>query len=131
MERRGTANVEAYDLYLRGTRPAFARADKRARIALLEAATRMAPDYADAWGGLAKARALGLAELNEDANAASAEAERALSLDPHNIAALGAQFYLLPSLGRFADQNTLLTRMEAIAPRNSDVPTPSCGRAST
>jgi len=121
MERRGTANLEAYDLYLRGTRPAFARADKRARIALFEAATRIAPDYADAWGELAKARALGLAELNEDANAASAEAERALALDPHNIAALGAQFYLVPSFGRFADQDALLTRMEAIAPRNSDV----------
>ncbi len=126
LERRGTTNVEAYDLYLRGTRPAFADEEKRARIALLEAATRLAPDYSDAWGELAKARVLGhsgrtIAERNEDAAAAGVEAERALALDPDNIAALGARFYLLPTFGPLIAEKALVDRMEKIAPANIDV----------
>jgi adenylate cyclase len=126
IEQRGTSNLEAYDLFLRGTRPAFGPDQHFVRITLLEAATQLAPDYADAWGELAKARQFWhwrrpYAERSAIAATATAEAERALTLDPRNIAALGALFYLLPPFGRFLDSEALLERMESIAPRNADV----------
>jgi tetratricopeptide (TPR) repeat protein len=118
IERRGTTNLEAYDLYLRGTRPAFAPEEYRACIALLEAATRLAPDYADAWGALAFTRGFWrysrpYAERDEIAIAVTAEAERALALDPHNDDAISAQFQLLPPFGRFADAEALTIHNDA------------------
>jgi hypothetical protein len=56
MERKGPNNVDAYDLFLRGIRPAISPEDARSFIALLEAATQLEPDYADAWGELAVRR---------------------------------------------------------------------------
>jgi adenylate cyclase len=126
IEHRGTSNLEAYDLFLRGTRPAFGPDQHLASITLLEAATRLAPDYADAWGELAKARQFWhwsrpYGERSAIAETVTAEAERALTLDPGNIAALGALFYLLPPFGRFLESERLLERMEAVAPRSPDV----------
>ncbi len=117
IERRGTSNLEAYDLYLRGTRPAFAQDERRDRIVLLEASTRLAPDYADGWGALAHARSMWrfyrpYAERDEIAATVAAEAERALALDSHNAAALWAQYNLLPPFGRFVDRDVLLNHME-------------------
>ncbi len=123
IERRGTTNLEAYELYLRGTRPAFAAEELRARIALLEAATRAAPDYADAWGALAHARSnlafyLPYAERAEVAVVVMAEAERALASEAHNAAALWAQLNLLPPFGRFADRERLIEAMEGRGSRH-------------
>ena len=124
IERRGTTNLEAYDLYLRGTRPVFAPDERVLQIALLEAATRLAPDYADAWGALAFQRSdwryfRPYAERDEIARAVTADAERALALDPHNNAAIAAQLNLLPPFGRFADADalTILTRNDAPSER--------------
>jgi len=121
IERRGTTNLEAFDLYLRGTRPAFAPEEMRAQVALLEAATRLAPDYADAWGALARNRSLWrfyrpYAERDEIAVVVAAEAECALGLDPYNVAAIEAQLNLLPPFGRFVDCESLVNRMEKQAP---------------
>jgi adenylate cyclase len=126
IQRRGTTNLEAYDLYLRGMRPAFNAEQQGERIALLEAATRLAPDYAEAWGELAKIRQFWYwrqphAAREAIARTVTAEATRALSLDPHNLAALGAQFYLLPPVGHYIDAETLVARMETIAPDHPDV----------
>jgi adenylate cyclase len=124
MERRGTTNLEAYDLYLRGTRPAFAADDLRARIALLEAATRAAPDYADAWGALAHARSnwafyRPYAERPDIAAVVADEAERALGLEPDNAAALWALLNLLPPFGRFVDREALIIRIQEHEQRHS------------
>ena len=126
IEQRRTTNTEAYDLYLRGRRPAFAPDEMRARIALLEAATRLAPDYADAWAALAVARSFWrlyrpYAERDEIADAVAVEANRALTLDPNNVIAVDAQYQLLPPFGRFIDAETLICRMEEIAPRDAYV----------
>ena len=117
IERRGTTNLEAYDLYLRGTRPAFAPDEWVAQIALLEAATRLAPDYADAWGALASTRASWrytrpYVERDEIAVVATAESKRALALEPHNGAAIAAQLNLLPPFGRFSDAEALAILLE-------------------
>jgi len=121
IERRGTTNLDAYDLYLRGTRPTFALEGVRASVALLEAATQLAPDYADAWGALAVARAdwrFSRPYVERDAIAVvvAADAERALALDPHNVAALSAQLDLLPPFGRFTDADALTILMSNKTP---------------
>ena len=92
IERRGTDNVEAYNLYLRGTRPAFAGDEMGDRIALLEAATRLAPDYSDAWGALADIRVRWMYyrpfdEREGIKRTVGTEAMRALALDPNNVPA--------------------------------------------
>jgi tetratricopeptide (TPR) repeat protein len=120
IERRGTTDLIAYDLYLRGTRPAFGADEQRARIELLESATLLAPDYANAWGALASARAtwrleLPYAERGEVAVAVLQEALRALALDPRNVDALAAQVLLLPPFGRYLEAEALTERMSAIA----------------
>ncbi len=125
IQQRATTNLNAYDLYLRGTRPAFGPEEQRAGIALLEAATRLQPDYANAWGALANARAKWrlerpYAERDELANVVMRDAERALALDAGNLDALAAQIQLLPPFGRFLDAEALIGRMEAIARSSGD-----------
>src|SRR4030095_12205957 len=126
IEQKGTSNLEAYDLYLRALSPAFTPDAMRARIALLEAATQLAPEYSDAWGALAHARAewrycCPYAERDEIGITAAAAAERALGLDPHNSLALWAQFGLLPSFGRFAEADVLTTLPEQNGPRDGAI----------
>ena len=125
MERRGTSNMDAYDLFLRGTRSAYGSEQMLANTALLEAAIRLAPDYADAWGALAFARALlrferPLAEREELTAAAAAAAQHALALDATNPNALAAQYHLLPPFGRFTEAAAILSRMQAAAPQSAD-----------
>ena len=123
IQQGGTTNLQAFDLYLRGARPAFAPDELAACIALLEAATRQAPDYADAWGALAHRRALWrfsrpYNERDEIASLVSTEAERALALDPQNGSAMTALFLLIPPFGRFADMDALSNREEKNAPND-------------
>jgi adenylate cyclase len=124
IERRGTNNLEAYDLYLRGTRPAFTADELLARIAVLEATVKLAPDYANAWGALAHARSnwafyRPYAERPAIAAAVSAEAEQALALEPHNVAATWAHLNLLPPFGRFIDREALINVMQKQAQPSS------------
>jgi tetratricopeptide (TPR) repeat protein len=96
----------------------------RARIALLEAATRAAPDYADAWGALAHARSnwafyRPYAERPDVAALVTVEAQRALKLEPQNAAAMWALLNLLPPFGRFAERDALINRIEQHASRQS------------
>jgi len=125
IEHRGTSNIDAYDLYLRGKRQAFGSDQILERTVLLEAATRLAPNYADAWGALADQRALlrfqrSGAEREHIAAAAASEAERALALDPNNLEALVAQYHLLPTIGRPSEAEALLDRMQTVAPNSAE-----------
>ncbi len=124
IERRGTSNLVAYDLYLRGTRLVLSPQQELDAIDLLELATRLAPDYADAWGALALGRAgrrmlRPYFERKDIAAVATAEAERALALDYRNVAAVMAQYLLLPEFGRFADAEALVKRMAENAPHDA------------
>jgi TolB-like protein len=120
IQRQGTHDLAAYDLYLRGTRPAFGPDEQLARIGLLEAAVKLAPDYADAWSMLAYTRALWIfyrpfRERADVAEVVSAEAERALALDPNNFAAVNAKYLLIPPYERFVEGQALSARIEEIA----------------
>jgi tetratricopeptide (TPR) repeat protein len=125
IELRGTCSLEAYDLYLRGTRPAFGPDEQRSRVTLLEEAVRLEPDYTIAWGALANARAKWrlerpYAEREEIEDQVVRESERALAMDPRNIDALAARLQLLPPFGRFLDAEALTGQMEAIARASGD-----------
>jgi adenylate cyclase len=124
IERRGTSDLGAYDLYLRGTRPAFTADDLQARIGLLEAATRAAPDYADAWGALANTRSTWAfyrpyRERAEVARLVAIETDRAFELEPQNPAALWASLNLLPPFGGFVEREMLIDRIGKHASRHS------------
>ncbi|MCA9758900.1 MAG: protein kinase [Candidatus Eisenbacteria bacterium] len=91
--RRGTSDLEAFDLYLR----ALALQSQRARavyqaMSLLERAIERDPDYADAHALLAESHRLlatyGLEHPNASMPRAKASAERALQIDPAAAEAL-------------------------------------------
>ena len=70
-------------------------------VALLEVATQRAPNFAEAWGRLASLRAWlrfyqPFADRAASAGLVANEAERALALDPQNVDALLAQFFVIP-----------------------------------
>ncbi len=85
---RGTDNLEAYDLYLRGRFLWNRRtaADLQTAITLLTQATAKSPDYAQAHAGLASAYAVlpayAYVPMQQVVPQAKAAAHRALELDP-------------------------------------------------
>ena len=98
--RQGTANPEAYDLYIKG-RYAWNRrthADLQAAIGYLEQAVAKDPRYAIAWSGLADAYSSFSTyggEQNESYSKANRAARQALALDPsmgHPHAVLGSDY---------------------------------------
>jgi TolB-like protein/tetratricopeptide (TPR) repeat protein len=95
-----TANLDAYELYLNGRARMRERGDGvQEAVRLFGEVTRMDPDWAPAWAGLAQAHALvpyylrpGSAPLDSAGWAASldageAAANRALALEPRNASA--------------------------------------------
>src|SRR5205809_1458655 len=87
IERRGTDNVEAYNLYLMA-REAYAtgfEGDTRRSeviIRLCRRATEIDPDYAEAWALLALEEMLLRSTIVRDSDSGLSAAERALSLNP-------------------------------------------------
>ncbi len=82
----GTANVDAYDLYLRGRERFIARENLPAAWELLNRATHLDPEFARAWETLAATHSVAWSwlpesELDHDVLALAA-ARRALELEP-------------------------------------------------
>jgi TolB-like protein len=106
----------AYDLYLRGSIKSYAPDELRANVGLLEAATQRAPNFAEAWGRLAYVRTWArfyqpFAERAASAALVTREAERALALDPQNVDALTAQYFILPPYGSFIASDAAMERV--------------------
>jgi len=105
IERRGTENVEAYNLYLMARRYSVAGSDWASRpaemaVRLCTRATEIDPGYALAWSLLAKAQAVlrfGIGRPGDDGLAA---VERALALDPGLAEAHAVKSEILTQLGR-------------------------------
>ena len=87
LERKGTDNLEAYDLYLRGRDlfRRFAREDNAQARAMYERATALDPNFAAAWAGVAATH--GLDAINQWSDAPQASSELSISL-AHKSAAL-------------------------------------------
>jgi TolB-like protein len=114
----------AYDLYLRASIKSYAPAEFHASIGLLEAAVQRAPNFAEAWGRLAYARVWArlyqpFAERAASAALVTREAERALALDPQNVDALTAQYFILPPYGSFIASDAAMERFRR-APGRGD-----------
>ena len=106
----------AYDLYLRSSIKLYAPAELHASIGLLEAALQRAPNFAEAWGRLAYVRTWAhlyqpFAQRAAFTALVAREAERALALDPHNVDALTAQYFILPPYGSFIALDAAMERV--------------------
>jgi hypothetical protein len=105
-----------YDLYLHASPRSYAPEELRTNIGLLQVATQRAPNFAEAWGRLAYLRAWlrlyqPFADRAESARLVASEAERALALDPQNVDALLAQFFVIPPFGRFVEADAVVARI--------------------
>lgn len=111
-----------HDLYLSARPRSYSPDELRKHVALLEAVTRQAPEFADAWGRLAYLRAwLHFYQPYSDRAVAAAhvagEAGRALELDPGNADALTAQLFVITPFGRFIEGNLAVERLrQALGP---------------
>jgi adenylate cyclase len=108
IEKRGTANAEAYNLYLMARRYYVGNSMKRRNLAvrLGQRAVDLDPGYARAWALIAVAQAAiayTLADAEEASRAAWGAADRALSLDPGLADAHAAKARLLVNDGRYED----------------------------
>ncbi len=111
---RSTESQEAYELYLRASDriSTFERWDTRTAVEMLKDATRIDPNYADAWGSLSRAcTQMDFAfESDRDwAEQAERAIQRAFELDPDNAEALFARGRMLWS-PRQGFQHTLALR---------------------
>ena len=105
-----------YDLYLHASPKSYAPEELRTNVGLLEVATQRAPHFAEAWGRLAYLRVWlrfyqPFADRPASASLVASETERALALDPENIDALLAQFFVIPPFGRFVEADALAARI--------------------
>jgi adenylate cyclase len=116
--RRGTENVEAYDLYLLARRHYFGGSARRIDlvIRLCQNAIDLDPNYAPAWALVALVKAAKAASGSDAAGDGWAEVERALALDPGIAEAHAAKAQMLLSSGRYKEAEGFVRTALAINP---------------
>ena len=123
--RRQTADLESYDLYLRGRYLWHARGDSALRAAarLFAQAIERDPGFADAHAGLADALALlpvyGLTSADSALPIARREAERAVALDSVNADAYATLGLVAKSAGDWSGAERALRRSLALDPNGA------------
>ncbi|HEV7157118.1 MAG TPA: TIR domain-containing protein [Caulobacteraceae bacterium] len=105
IEKRGTSNAEAYNLYLMARRYYVGSSTKRRELAvrLAERAVGLDPNYAQAWAQIAVSQAAIANAAKDDRDSATAAwdaAEHALALNPDLADAHAAKARLLQNEGR-------------------------------
>jgi adenylate cyclase len=123
IERRGTENAEAYDLYLMARRHFLGASSKRLDlvIRLCRGAIELDPNYARPWalmGFCASTQSVSRPELRATAEAAT---EQALALDPDLGEAHAAKGRLLIDDGRFEEARAVLATAQRLAPDSGEV----------
>ena len=113
----GAADPAVYDLYLRASPKTYVPDELRAKVSLLEDATKQGTDFAAAWGRLAFLRsALRTYEpysgRAESGVRVAAESERALAQDAQNVDALAAQYFLIPAFGQFVEADLVVDQIQ-------------------
>jgi adenylate cyclase len=128
IENRGTANSEAYNLYLMA-RQAWITGDFGDRrreekvIRICKRAVELDPDYPQAWALMGVAQANlhhGFAEAHGDDDGAAA-ADRALALDPNIAEAHLPKAWRLAELGRHEEANDELAIALELGPESWEV----------
>jgi adenylate cyclase len=101
--KRGTENVEAYDLYLMARRYYLGNSTKRFDlvIRLCQGAIDLDPNYASAWALIAVIKSAKAASGSAAGGDGWSEVERALNLDPGIAEAHAAKAKLLMNDGRY------------------------------
>jgi len=126
IERRGTDNVEAYNLYLmaRQTHITGNSSDDRAASAIIRLcsrATEIDPNYARAWALMA----LGQTQLRDlrggQADDGLAAADRALALDPNLAEAHAIKAAILAESGRYDEGEAEITIALRLDPESYEV----------
>jgi len=113
----GVVDPAVYDLFLRASPRTYAPDDLRSKVGLLEPATQQESDFAAAWGRLAFLRSVlrtyePYATRAESGARIAKEAERALSLDPQNVEALAARYFVIPAFGHFAEAEQVMEKIQ-------------------
>ncbi|MEQ1497798.1 MAG: TIR domain-containing protein [Novosphingobium sp.] len=122
-----TAKIDplAYDLYLRGKELDPNPERSRESIGLLEAAVRLAPELADAWGALAfkrcEARGLEPWADRPPLDAIITEnTQRCLMLDPDNVQAAMCAWWQINPFGDYLAHHEVVQRLERIGQNSPD-----------
>jgi adenylate cyclase len=108
IERRGTNNVEAYNLYLMGRQLYVSGPEGNARrasaiVRLCRRATEIDPSYSRAWALLTHAQMILRQTLGRKGDDGLAAAEQALTLDPNLPEAHAVKARILADSGRHDD----------------------------
>jgi len=111
-----SVDSDVYDLYLRAAMVSQSPDELRRCITLLESATHRAPDFAEAWGRLAYARAFLLmytpyADRAAGAGLVRTAADRAMAIDEGSAEAALALLLVLPTYGAFLPGGEAAERM--------------------
>ena len=128
IEKRGTDNVDAYNLYLMARQYWItgdfgdSRREQRV-IRICERAAALDPDYAQAWAlmGLAQANLLHAYTGNEGLDDGIAAAERALAIDPTIAEARLPKIWHLALLGRHEEANAEISTALRLDPNSWEV----------
>lgn len=120
----GSVDPDVYDQYLRASPQSYAPDELRRHVGSLEAVTRRAPEFAEAWGRLAYLRAFlhfyqPYAERAATAALVAGEAARALEFDAQNADALAGQLFVIPAFGHFLEADPILEDLRR-APGSGD-----------
>ncbi|HEY1562356.1 MAG TPA: TIR domain-containing protein [Caulobacteraceae bacterium] len=123
IERRGTENVEAYELFLMARRYYLGQSAKRRDLVvrLCQRAIDLDPDYARAWALLAAVQAGKAAYSSEASDAGWAAAERALALDPGLAEAHAAKGLLLTRQARYDEAHEEIEISLRLDPESNEV----------
>ena len=121
IERRGTDNAEAYNLYLMARRFSAGAQVKRCDLVvrLCQGAVNLDPSYARAWAQIAAAKAL-KASYSDSTDRGWVEAERAVALDPDLAEAHAAKGRLLVDEGRYEEAAPEVEMALRLDPNASD-----------
>ena len=128
IERRGTTNADAYNLYLMA-RQAWANGNdgdvrrEDTMIRLCQRAIEIDPDYARAWALMALAQTTLHFTYERPGDDGMAAAERALSLDPNLAEAYAIKARHLAEKGREAEASTTLETALRLDPESFEVNT--------
>jgi DNA-binding winged helix-turn-helix (wHTH) protein/tetratricopeptide (TPR) repeat protein len=126
---RGSTNTEAYELFLRGRAEfvrhhgEFDRQSISTARQFLERAVHLDPGFADAWAWLAQAKQRQFFQGRAERfviTSAMEDAQRALSIDPNNIAARLALINIYQSTGQGEEQLQLAAQSLRINPRDPE-----------
>jgi adenylate cyclase len=123
IEKRGTDNVEAYNLYLMARRHFLSTSGKRVDliIRLCQGAIDLDPAYALAWALMGSCKAVrARADATKAGDDGWVEAERALALDPNLAEAHATKARLLTYRGQFSEAEAEIDIALRLDPNSKD-----------